>query len=232
MEVKNLSSVITLRQFRNFLSNTNVTRRFAEKHNLVYFGTINQDDESRLVKGITVSNSHRDTHYLVGTTHGRDLIFLQRKDILRQSMQKRRESYNWNILAIDLSQTLHLPHVYIEGNARHGKGFYETLSMKKREFSELPYGFLSAYDPLFAKRYIVRLSAAAAHEFARLLTPERAAVIAHHFSHFDFEWHDDVLYVYYLSSRPTLGQLDLMLQAGVWLANELDFTQQSLSPTL
>ena len=222
MKSRRISQLLTLKQVRDFISNSAVTRRFAERHSLVYFGSVSQNDESRLVKGITVSNTHRDSHYLVGTALGRDLIFLQRSDALRSANNKKRELYNWNILAIDLAQGMRLPHVYVEGRSRHGHGFYETLAMKRREFSELPYGFLSDYDPLFAKRYVVRLAAATASEISELLPPERAAVMAYHFTAFDFEWRNDELYVYFLSRRPSLAQLELMLKAGVWLAGELE----------
>ncbi len=222
MKLKKLVRLLSLQQLRDFLRSSAVTRRFAAAHSLVYFGSIDKDDESRLVKGITVSNTYRDSHYLVGTDYGRDLIFLQRSDLLRASNKKKKELYTWNILTIDLSAPTQLPHMYIEGRNRHGPGFYETLAIKKREFLELPYGFLSRYDPMFADRFVAHLSAAATVEFPYILPPEKAAVIAHHFAMFDFEWHDDVLYVYFLSSHPTLHQLEHMLKAGVWLAGELD----------
>lgn len=219
---KRLLRIVTLQQLRNFIRSSAVTRRFAERHDLVYFGSVERDDESRLVRGLTISNTHKDSHYLVGSAYGRDLIFLQRSDALRSSNHKKRESYIWNILVVDLKASAQLPHMYVEGRSRHGRGFYEALAMKKREFTELPIHFLSSYDPLFSNRFVVRLSAAAVSELGELLPPECAAVLAHHFAAFDFEWHDDVLYVYFLSSRPTLGQLEYMLKAGVWLAGELD----------
>lgn len=219
---KRLLKILTLQQLRNFIGSSAVTRRFANKYDLVYFGSVGRDDESRLVRGITISNTHTDSHYLVGTAYGRDMIFLQRSDFLHSSTQKKREVYTWNILVVDLQPNVQLSHVYIEGRTRHARGFYEALAMKHREFSELPLNFLSDYDPLFPAKYTVRLPAAATLELPVLLTHERAAVLAHHFSAFDFEFHDDVLYVYYLSSRPTLGQLEHMLKAGVWLASELE----------
>lgn len=228
---KRLLKILTLQQLRNFIGSSAVARRFAERHDLVYFGSVGRDDESRLVRGVTVSSSHQDSHYLVGTAYGRDVIFLQRSDTVRSSNHKKLESYTWNILALDLKQFMQLPHMYIEGRSRHGRGFYEALAMTKREFGELPLNFLSSYDPLFAERFVVRLAAASANEFPTLLTPERAAVLAHHFAAFDFEWHDDLLYVYYLSARPSLAQLDLMLKAGVWLADELEASSLLSTPT-
>lgn len=229
---KRILRLLTLQQLRNFIRSSASARRFADRHDLVYFGSVERNDESRLVKGITISNTHRDTQYLVGSAYGRDLIFLQRSDSIHAANHKKLETYVWNILVIDLKPSMQLPHMYIEGHSRHGYGFYEALAMKKREFSELPLNFLSNYDPLFPHRFVVRLSAAATLEFPMLLPPERAAVLAHHFSAFDFELQDDSVYVYFLSSHPTLGQLEHMLKAGVWLAGGLENSNQPLPDDL
>ncbi len=228
---KKIFQTLTLKQLRNFVGNNYTVRKFADTHDLVYFGALTQDDESRLVKGITISNSHHDSHYCVGTVMGRDVIYLQRTDALLGSHTPRREHYTWNILELDLRETLELPHIYIEGKYRHNTAFYETLSMKHREFSPLPDHFLHGYDPLFAERFVVRMSAASSLEFASLLSPERAAVMAHHFHHFDFEWRNDTLYVYYLSRQPSFDKLNLMMRAGVWLAAELEAATNIPTPS-
>ncbi len=219
---KTFSRILTLEQLRNVIGSSRVIRKFATKHDLVYFGNVNKDDEARLVKGLTVSPTQRDSHYCVGTVFGRDLIFLQRSDSILASNARGRERYTWNIMALDMSPETQLSHMYVEGRHRHGVAFYETLSMKKREFAILPKHLLAGYDPLFLERYTCRMSAATSVEFSTTLSPATAAVIAHHFSAFDFEWHDDVLYVYYLTKQLRLDRLDLMLKAGVWLAGELE----------
>lgn len=225
--MKRVLQHLTLKQLRDFIGSSNTTRRFANRHDLVYFGSVGRDDESRLIKGVTISNTYRDSHYLVGTDFGRDVIFVQRTDSLYAANQKRRETYTWNILTIDLAEHHRLPHIYLEGKSRHGHAFHEAIAMKNREFSELPTHFLQGYDPKFNEKFSVRLSAAASLEFPLYINPERAAVLAYHFPMLDFEWHDDVLYVYFLSSHPTLTELEHMFKAGVWLAGELDNSPQS-----
>ncbi len=219
--IKSLRKMLTVQQLREYLGNISVVRKFAEDHGLIQFGSIGKDDETRVVKGITASITQRDSHYLVGTTYGRDVIFIQRTDTLLSSNKRSKETYNWNILVLDL-HNVSLPHVYIEGRNRHKGNFYEALSMKNRELVELPYGFLSGYDRLYGDRFATRLSAVTASMFPSLMPPERAAVLAHHFHMFDYEWHDDTLYVYFLSNYPTLAQLENMVNAGAWLAGELD----------
>ena len=223
---KKLLRALTLAQLRQFIGNNRTIRRFAERHSLVYFGTVTVDDDSRLVKGHTVSRTHRDQHYCVGTAFGRDMVFLQRSDLLYSSTHKHKERYDWNILALDLSERVALPHAYIEGKNRHGHAFYEALDMKHRDLAEIPTHLLVGYDPLFAQKFTPRTSLAHAIELPGTLTPLIAATLAHHFSMFDYEWHDDMLYIYYLSSRPTLDRLDHMLKCGVWLAGELENSQQ------
>lgn len=207
---------------RNSLGSMRTIRKFADRHALVYFGKIHADDEARLVRGLTVSRTQQDNHYCVGTVLGHDLIFLQRSDKLKNSRSRKVESYCWNILALDMNDATRLPHVYLEGKNRHGTAFYEALSMKLRQLVELPVHFMSHYDPLFANRFVCRMSAATSVEFGNIITPDRAAVLSHHFSMFDYEWYEDTLYVYYLSRQPSIEKLDTMLKAGLWLTGELE----------
>lgn len=221
MQIKSLVDVVTVEQLRTYLKNTGVIRKFANRYDLVYFGTVHADDEARIVRGMTRSISQRDANYLVGTAHDRDVIFLQRSDTLRAANQKKKEVYNWNILMIDLHNVL-LPHVFLGGRTRYGAAFREAVAIKERDLVDLPYGFLSGYDPVYGERFSTRISAASSNMFSSLLPPERAAVLAHHFDMFDYEWYDDTLYVYFLANRPTMQQLEKMLKAGIWLANEID----------
>ena len=61
--VKKATSIITLERTRRVLNNTNVIRKFADSNGMVYFGTVNAGDETRLIKGLTLSQTARDTHY-------------------------------------------------------------------------------------------------------------------------------------------------------------------------
>lgn len=219
---KSLLQAVTLAELRRFIGNSRTIRRFADRHDLVYFGTVNRDDEARLVKGHTLSRTQRDEHYCVGTVLGRDMIFLQRSDILSTPSQKHKERYMWNILAIDLAEQQTLPHTYLEGRNRHGQAFYDMFAIKHRELTAIPDHMLTGYDPLFIERYVCRTPIAQALDFPSVVTPLTAATVAHHFSLFDYELHEDTLYVYYLSRQPSTDKLDLMVKCGVWLADELD----------
>lgn len=214
--------VLTLTQLRQFLGNSRIIRKFAERNGIVYFGSVHANDESRLVKGHTLSRTQRDEHYCVGTVFGRDVLFLQRSDVLRSANSKQKERYVWNILTLDLSERLVLPHVHISNKQRYGRAFHEAFSIKYRELVEVPEQLLSGYDPLFVQRFQAKTPVIQAAALPLSLTPLIAATLAHHFSSFDFEWHDDLLYIYYLSRQPSLDKLENMLKCGIWLAVEFD----------
>ena len=189
---------------------------------MVYFGHISLNDETRLVKGLTMSRSQQDAHYCVGTTLERDVMFVQRTDTLTRPGRHNKETYVWNILVVDMHDDVVLPHVYLEGVSRHSVLFHETLAIKHRELTEIPAHLLAGYDPLFAKRFVCRTPVMHAGELPAHLSPLAAATIAHHFAAYDFEWFEDTLFVYYLSRQPSSERLDQMLNAGIWLAAQLE----------
>lgn len=219
---------ITMKQLRQYLGNSRTIRKFAERHDLVYFGSVTTGDESRLVKGHTLSRTQHDEHYCVGTDYGRDMIFVQRTDVFKHLSGKarRKELYTWNILAIDLRESVQLPHTVLEGVDRYGTAYSEAFAIKHRELVAVPQHMMSGYDPLFVQRYHSKISVVDASMLPALLTPLMAATLGYHFASFDIEWQDDVLYIYYCSKQPSTEKLELMLKCGVWLADELEKTQE------
>ena len=73
----------------------------AEKVGLVYFGYVDQrDDDHRLIRGHTVSQTHQDNHYCIGTVRGYDVMLALRNDVIRTRSGKD-ERCHWLIYAID-----------------------------------------------------------------------------------------------------------------------------------
>jgi hypothetical protein len=197
-------------------------KKFADEHDLVYFGTVNrQDDEYRLVKGVTVSTTHRDDHYCVGSFAGRDLILLERHDTLRLPHAKKGELFTWTILQVDLRPPAPLPHGFLDGH-HHGATFYHAAFAKLSRLTALSEHYFATYDPLFVQTFTAYSSLETSAGFTQLVSPGTAAVLAHHFTAFDFEWRDDALLVYLYTKKPAVEQLEYMLKAGVWFANELE----------
>lgn len=212
-----------LRVFEQLQSNR-VFRSFAESYDLVYFGHVTtQDEEHRLVRGITTSAKHRDKHYCVGTIHGFDAILLEREDELKLVTDARAHKYSWIILQIDLHGSHDLSHVFIDGK-HHNDTFYRTLFAKFSRLLKVDHGLLSQYDALFTDRFTVYTPPDNTDRFPTLLSAEAAATLAHHFGHFDFEWSQDQVLIYATGHRPSKHLLEHMLKAGIYLARELEKT--------
>lgn len=199
-----------------------VFRAICAEHDLVYFGHVNQyDDEHELVKGVTFSHNHRDNHYVVGTVNGYDLILLERTDTI-SFPGKPTEAYTWIILQVDLHESLHLPHVFIDAK-HHESGFYNALFAKFSRLSPAEHAFdEQQYEKLFLQRFHCYTPPDAIDTLPLLLTRETAAVMAHHFGHFDVEWIGDRLMIYSTGRPATKHLIDTMLREGIWLAAEIE----------
>ena len=112
------------------ISSRKVFRKFADTYDLVYFGHVSaQDDEHRIVHGVTTSAKHHDSHYCVGTIQNHDVILLEREDELQLVTDAHPHKYKWIILQVDLHGRHDLSHVFIDGK-HHNDTFYRTLFAK------------------------------------------------------------------------------------------------------
>ncbi|HEU0266816.1 MAG TPA: hypothetical protein VFQ70_04265 [Candidatus Saccharimonadaceae bacterium] len=196
-------------------------RRFADKLGFVYFGYVDQhDDEHRLIRGVTVSPSHRDDHYCIGTYHGYDIAVCERTDIIHQPGLKS-EYQTWLIVTADLHQSSDVPHIFI-GAEGLSAGFYRLMQTKFPQLHRVYFGGVAPYDPRFVERF--SFYAAPTHSIAaeKLFGGELNTMLVEHFVGFSFEVHESTLYVYALDRRPTAALLAQMLQCAAWLANEID----------
>lgn len=191
---------------------------------LVYFGHVSQySDEHEMVRGFTLSPSHIDNHYCVGTVAGRDMILLERTDRLSFPDRSSR-SYTWTILQIDL-HTHSSPHIVLNPNRYEGI-LYSHLFAKFRDLAEYPVSYFTGHDEKFTSRFHVYGSQQRIEVTLQLLSPGTTSVLGHHFSNFDYECQGDRLILYYPTIQPTTGIIEDMVRAGVWLAGEIDATAQ------
>jgi hypothetical protein len=201
------------------LATKRVIRQFATKYHLVYFGGVDsQEDDHQLVRGVTVSTSHRDNHYTVGTLQGRDIILVQRRNTLKFP-GKADSQYKWLIMQLDLGRT-NLPHIFIDAH-HHDETFYANLFIALPQFQEITNQF-AGHDPAFQRHCKVF---GFPHEYqaaVATLHTEATKAIGHHFHQFDYEIIDDRLYVYASNGVVTMTVLQEMLRVGLWLADVLD----------
>lgn len=195
-------------------------KKACEAYDLVYFGSVDQhSDEHQLVRGFTLSPSHKDAHFSVGTVSGRDVIFLHRSDTLTFP-GKREARYSWVILQVDL-RVDSLPHSVIDAG-HYDQIFYDTLFTKFARLNKISSTSLREISPAFAQHFSVYTPPDRADGMLQLLAADTAATLAQHFHRFDIEWFQDRLIIYAPHPRVNARLFDDMLRLGVWLAGQLE----------
>jgi hypothetical protein len=198
-----------------------VFMQFAEKVGLVYFGYVDQrSDEHRLVRGLTVSATHRDNHYCIGSFKGYDVTLVERTDTIRFP-GKPHATQDWIVMVFDLHTTMDLPHTFV-GLHTHSDTFYAHLFTKFATLTKVPLGTFSEYPHEFLHRYAVYTEPAQLALVEHLFSKETTKAIAEHFGGLTVEIAEGCLYLYAWHQRPTGASLTRMLQNGVWLAGAID----------
>jgi hypothetical protein len=195
--------------------------QFAEKIGLVYFGYVNQrNDEHRLVRGLTVSSTHRDDNYCIGTFRGYDVTLVERSDTIRFP-GKPTKRHNWIIMTFDLHAPVDAPHVFM-GLHTHSDTFYAHLFTTFSHLNRVPLGASGTPDPAFIDKYALYAEPAQAAMVEYLFDHELTQALAQHFGSFTLEIFDGSVYLYAEHQRPTSGLLERMLKNGLWLAQSFD----------
>lgn len=203
----------------------NVYKDACNRYDLIYFGTVNQQtDEHEMVRGVTLSTSHKDSHYCVGSIQGWDVILLERTDTI-SFPGKPTKDFRWNILQVDLKSAI-LPHVLLDAN-HHNETFYAQLFTKFIRLTHADVSIFAEHDPLFSNRYSIYTPPDTLDSLTTLFPLDTTTVIGNHFSQFDYECFQDRLLVYAPDHIPTRQLLDHMIRAGLWLANELEENSKS-----
>lgn len=192
-------------------------REYADKVGLVYFGAVSpSDDDHRLVRGHTVSTTHLDNHYCVGTIRGYDTAVVARNDIVRTAKGSEQRCH-WLIVTFDLHTKYELPHIYIGHKSRHG-----AYTASYDQLVPLTLGTYGAYPAAFLHEYAVYGVPSHAEVIERLISPQFAAVIQQYFQHASVEIEDNTVYVYIESRYPNETTLEKMVSNGLWLAENID----------
>lgn len=219
MVVKKIIGSITNRSMSLVKSQQNrkIMQKLADDMGLVYFGYVNQNsDEHRVIRGYTVSPTHRDNHYSIGTFRSRDIVLVQRDDILKFANKKRPKAAHWNIAVIDLKIEHDLPHIYIGHRM-----LLDSYNAKHQPLVPVNLGAYS-YGQLFNATYQVYAKPSVAPEFLHLLPPNFAEVLAGHFWDMSIEFVGKSVYIYSQNQHPSRKLLESMLGNGLWLAELIE----------
>jgi len=197
-----------------------VIRRFADKIGLVYFGTVDQhEDEHEVIRGLTVSTTHRDAHYAVGSFDGYDISLVDRFDV-SYNEQRRPIEHSWVILQVTL-QDATLPHVFFKPQG-HSPAAYNKFFTAFNTLHVINDVFSNTHSSEFHARYALYGLATHVVALEDTLTPTVTQTIAAHFWPHAIEIYDGKLYVYITEHRLSETVLSATLQATTWLAGVLD----------
>jgi hypothetical protein len=189
-----------------------------QEFQLVYFGHIDRHrDEDIVIRGATLSQSHRDEHFCVGTVQARDVVLLKRSDTVT-SIQHPSTGLSWYVLQID-TRRHDLPHVILDGR-RQPPAYYERLYTTHNRLGRVDPTSLQVAK--FTQQFDTLTTPDGLGSVLSFLTPQVMSQLGHHFHQFDYEWFQDRLIIYAPNPKASNGLLRNMLQVGLWLADQLD----------
>jgi hypothetical protein len=203
-------------------SRGNAIRHFASKTGLVYFGTVDQhEDEHEVIRGLTVSTTHRDAHYVVGSFDGYDVSIVDRFDVIIDENRHATE-HSWLIFQINL-QDVTLPHLFFKPLG-HSPAAYNKFFTAYNHLHIINDVFNDAHSQEFHARY--QLFGLATHALAleETFTSFVTQTIAARFWPHAIEIYEGKLYIYITEHRRREFEavLGATLEAATWLASVLD----------
>ncbi|MDK2899082.1 MAG: hypothetical protein PWQ10_269 [Patescibacteria group bacterium] len=195
--------------------------RFADKMGLLYFGTVDQHtDEHKVIRGFTVSSSHKDSNYCVGSVNSYDIRIVDRSDTIAQP-DGSISVYNWLIMSFDLHTRQDIPHLFLGArnkNLKDYRAFFDTFPNLK----EIELGTFEHYEIDFTSRFSLNARPTDSIQVERLFPADTTRVIGTHFWPLSAEQYEGVLYIYSDDLKISSSLMNTMIENGLWLANHLD----------
>jgi hypothetical protein len=197
-----------------------VLKKFANRLGLVYFGTVDQHtDEHDVIRGLTVSRSHIDTHYAVGSYDGYDVSLVDRFDVIET--QGRPQEHTWVILQVALRHGKNIPHFFLKPRGV-SDAYYSRYFTAARQLQAVNELFNQQHSQEFHGRYELITQTAQAQYIEELLTPEVTHTIAARFWPHAAELFEGKLYVYITEHRLSETVLSATTESALWLAEAFD----------
>lgn len=202
-------------------TNKSIIKKFTSKIGLLCFGLINKDkDDHRVVNGFTVSNTHKDRHFSVGTSEGYDIHLVYRTDKIKYSSRKSHRQ-NWIIMSFNLHSKIDLPHFLIKMRD-HNDFAFNMFFNKYTNISEIKLGTLEPYSKNFIEKFCVFSRQSMSLATQRVITAETADLIAKHFGPISIEQNEKILYLQIPTENVSYNLLNAMYENGLWLSNKID----------
>jgi len=201
-------------------------RTFANKLGLVYFGAVDQrTDDHEVIRGLTVSTTHRDDHYAVGSFNDYDVSLVDRYDILIDPQGKETD-HNWLIFQINLENGESFPHTFFNPIG-HSIDAYSKFFTSFSHMSMANLIFEGDHSNEFSTRYQIFATAGRALEIEKIFNTEVTKTIAARLWPHAIEILDNKLFIYTIEPKLTETLLETAISSGLWLAQLIDARDDS-----
>lgn len=202
-------------------TNKSIIKNFTSKVGLLYFGQINKDkDDHQVVNGFTVSNTHKDKHFSVGTSEGYDIHLVYRTDKIKHSPRQSHKQ-SWVIMSFNLHSKIDLPHFLIKMK-NHNDYAFNVFFNKYTNISEIKLGTIEPYSANFTEKFCAYSRQSMSLATQRVITSETADLIAKHFGPIAIEQNEKILYLQIPTKNVSYNLLNAMYENGLWLSNKID----------
>jgi hypothetical protein len=201
-------------------THASVLKRVASTRGLVYFGDVDQHhDDHEIIRGLTASASHHDSHYIVGSVGGYDVAIVDRCDG-SESHDRKLTTSHVVVLQIRLKNAHDIPHILIVPRGQKIPHFERTFMTP--HVQPVPLSASDGYTHEFSSRYNV-LTVPTHFEYTKeLIDAKISQTLAAHFWPIAIELDDNMMYVYTDDTKLTTQLLDTLIENGLWLAGQID----------
>jgi hypothetical protein len=202
-----------------------ILKSFADKIGLVYFGVVDQHmDEHEVIRGLTVSTTHKDDHYAVGAFDGYDISIVDRFDVVLGRGHTPTE-HSWIIMQLTLDIP-NLPHVFLSP-IDHTADAYAKFFSAHAQMKPVNDTFIKGHSDEFHRRYEVYAASTKALEIEEVLPPQVTQTIAASLWPHAVELFEGKLYVYTTGVDITSTVLETCLESALWLARAIDKDEEN-----
>lgn len=194
---------------------------------MLYFGAVDwQKDDFIPIKGFSVSTTHVDNHYCVGTIDDYNVRLVNRFDAI-VGYDNSIKYNNLLITSIELKTKIDIPHIFIN-SVNNSNCIYNLLFENSRYLKALELGLFESYSPEFLNRFTIYANPIDNIFTQKLFDSNTTKVLSSHFWPYSAEIKDNILYIYSNAEKASIHTLDTMATVGIWLAKNIDSVVESI----
>ena len=207
--------------FRGSTSRRKAAMSFAKRHQLIYFQTVQpDDDETKTMRSTSSAPDQIDSNYCIGSHAEYDMTLFER--LATASFGEYKPTiHRWLVLQIDLKKARDLPFIFL-GTKQQTKAYYARMLTAHREARYLSLSSASSNSASFHATYALLASPAELPLLYRLFTDDTIDSVATYKHPFAVEIDGDTLTITTESLKASEQLLDELLHYGLWFAKTID----------